>query len=56
MVAFWLFSALVSGMPPTTTASGLGYVWLYNSLHILSSNLDTLFQKRLPAAPPAGKP
>jgi hypothetical protein len=46
IAGFWLFSALVSGMPAPKESSGIGYVWLYNSLHMLASNLNNLFQKK----------
>lgn len=36
----WLLSAFIGGMPPPTTASGMGYNWLYGSLHLLAANLD----------------
>lgn len=46
IAGYWLFSALVSGMPVPTTASGIGYVWLYQSLHFLASNLQSVFAKK----------
>lgn len=50
----WLFSAAVSGMQAPKDNSGAGYVWLYNTLHILSSNLNKLSTKtnNTPEPPP----
>jgi hypothetical protein len=46
--AYFVFSAIVGGMPVPTSTSSSGYVWMYNSLHILSGNLTTAVQKDFP--------
>lgn len=54
VAGYWIFSALVSGMPEPKDASGVGYVWLYNSLHFLASNLNAMVSRKNPsyAEPP----
>lgn len=42
LALYALYSALVSGMPEPTSASGTGYVWLYHSLHVLAGDLSYL--------------
>jgi hypothetical protein len=49
--AYWLFSAIVGGMPPPTEKSGTAYVWSYGSLHILAGNLTSAVRSRYPALP-----
>jgi hypothetical protein len=46
--AYWLFSAVVGGMPQPTASSGAGYTWLHNSLHILAGNLSSAMAARYP--------
>lgn len=48
---YWIFSAIVGGMPPTTTASSPGYQWLYNGLHILAGNLTAAVAQKFPELP-----
>ena len=48
IAAYWIFSALVGGMPAPTTTSNAGYQWAYASLHILAGNLVSAFQARYP--------
>lgn len=45
VLAFWVFSAFVSGMPDITAQSGFAYIWAYRSLHTLAGNLSTLANK-----------
>jgi hypothetical protein len=41
LVAYWAFSALVSGMPkPKSDDSQFWYGWLYTSLHTFAGSLD----------------
>lgn len=51
IAAYWCFSALVGGMPQTDDKSSSGYVWLYNSLHILAGNLTAAVQSKYPNLP-----
>ena len=51
IVAYWLFSALVGGMPPPTDKSSSGYVWLHGSLHILAGNVTAAMQSKFPNLP-----
>jgi hypothetical protein len=48
VVALWLFSAFVSGMPEPLQNSSRGYEWLYNSLHLFTANLNKAFAARYP--------
>ena len=55
ILAYWLFSALVGGMPDPDAKSSAGYVWLHNSLHILAGNISNAMSARYPALTvPAG--
>lgn len=40
LAIYYVFNAIVSGMPEPTEKSKWGYVWAYRSLHVLSGNLD----------------
>lgn len=51
IAAYWIFSALVGGMPTPTAASSSGYQWLYNSLHILAGNLSAAVAAKYPQLP-----
>ncbi|SEB40502.1 hypothetical protein [Terriglobus roseus] len=55
ILCYWLFSAIVGGMPDPDAKSGPGYRWVHNSLHILAGNLTTAVQAKYPEmAIPAG--
>jgi hypothetical protein len=45
IAGFYLFSALVSGMPSPEAASGLIYRWVYASLHVLAGDLSHYFHR-----------
>jgi hypothetical protein len=47
--AYWVFSAVVGGMPEPTPTSSPAYVWAHNSLHILAGNLSNAVAVRYPA-------
>lgn len=51
IAAYWVFSAIIGGMPEPTPDSSAGYIWLHSSLHILSGNLATAMQTRFPSIP-----
>ena len=51
IAGYFIFSALVGGMPPTTDKSSAGYVWLFNSLHLLAGNISVLVASRYPQLP-----
>lgn len=58
LLCYMIFNAIVSGMPEPVAASGVGYQWLYKTLHLLALNLDKLWAaKGLPMlpTPPAGQ-
>lgn len=38
----WIFSAIVSSMPPLPKTAGYAMQWLYNALHAIAANLDKL--------------
>jgi hypothetical protein len=48
VVAFWIFSAFIDGMPPVCATDGKGYRWLYSSLHSLAGNIFTAFAGKVP--------
>lgn len=48
IIAYWVLSAVVSGMPAPTMQSGLSYRWAYQSLHILAGDLSAFFEKEKP--------
>lgn len=55
--AYWVFSALVGGMPAPTATSSAGYQWLHNSLHILAGNITAAIATKYPqitTPPPPG--
>lgn len=52
---YWIFSAMVGGMPPITTASSAGYQWLYSSLHIIAGNLTAAVAQKFPELPAGAK-
>lgn len=59
MAAFWVLSALVSGMPPPSPESSVAYVWLYSSFHILMANLNSIITRKagqLPLSAPLDPP
>jgi hypothetical protein len=45
LAVYWLFSAVVSGMPAPVAASGLGYRWAYSTLHALAGDLSGYIKK-----------
>ncbi len=45
MAAWYVFSAVVSGMPQPAEASGVAYRWAYHSLHILAGDLSRYWLK-----------
>jgi hypothetical protein len=48
---YWVFSAVVSGMPQPGPNSSTAYVWAYTSLHVLAANIDKFAaQKGIPGA------
>ena len=51
IAAYWIFSALVGGMPPVTDKSSTGYAWFYNSMHILAGNVTAAIQSKYPNLP-----
>lgn len=42
VIAYYVFNAIISGMPEPSPTSSQGYLWTYRSLHTLSGNLDKL--------------
>jgi hypothetical protein len=47
---YWVFSALVGGMPEPDTSSSFLYRWAYSSFHILSGDLKNAVASRFPSA------
>ena len=52
IASYWIFSALVGGMPPPDEISSAGYTWLHDSLHILAGNLSAAVAAKYPQLPP----
>lgn len=52
IAGYWIFSAIVGGMPAPDSTSGKGYLWAYNALHILAGNLTSAVSARYPNLPP----
>ena len=53
---YYLFSAIVGGMPEPEPNGSPYYLWLFNSLHIIAGNLNSLARVRYPALPPPQLP
>jgi hypothetical protein len=51
LAAYFVFSALVGGMPSPTDKSSAAYTWLYNSLHLLAGNISVLVASKYPQLP-----
>ena len=39
ILGYWLFSAVIGGMPEPDAKAGPAYRWAFNSLHLLAGNL-----------------
>jgi hypothetical protein len=48
---YFLFSAVVGGMPDPIVASPFLYLWCYRSAHILAGNLQVAIQSKFPTLP-----
>lgn len=46
IAAYFVFSAVVSGMPEPAPNSGKAYVWAYHSLAVISGDLSSLIGSR----------
>jgi hypothetical protein len=46
--AYFVFSAIVSGMPMYTEKSSIAYTWFFHTSHILAGNLQTVIAARFP--------
>lgn len=40
ILGYWIFSAIVGGMPTPKVNSSEMYIWAFRSLHIFSGNLN----------------
>jgi len=56
IIAYYIFNAVVSGMPEPMPNGNAFYLWLYRSSHTLSGNIDRVMQTTgkvpKPGAPP----
>ena len=53
ILGYWIFSAIVSGMPMPKVNSSAGYVWAFRSLHTFAGNLDrAAMALKVPGAQP----
>lgn len=48
LLLYFLFSAVVSGMPEPPATAPLGYRWAYHTLHILAGDLSHIMGSRRP--------
>lgn len=48
IATYWLFSALIGGMPEPSQTSGMVYRWAFQSLHLLAGNVSTAFTNKFP--------
>ena len=46
--SYFLFSAIVGGMPDPTATSSTGYQWMFKTLHLLAGNITAAFQSKYP--------
>lgn len=46
-IGWYVFSAMVSGMPEPTADSSPWYIWAYRSFHILSASGTSFFQNKI---------
>jgi hypothetical protein len=46
-VGWYIFSALVTGMPEPTQESSPWYIWAYRSFHILAASGTSFFQNKM---------
>jgi hypothetical protein len=46
-VGWYVFSALVTGMPEPTQESSPWYIWAYRSFHILAASGTSFFQNKM---------
>ena len=47
-VLYWIFSAVVGGMPLPGPSSKIIYQWAFQSFHILAGNITVAFASRFP--------
>lgn len=50
IAAYFLLSAIVSGMPEPVGTSSVGYKWAFHSLHVLTGDLSRLVSPKIPPA------
>lgn len=51
IASYWIFSALVGGMPAPDATSSKGYTWMHSSLHIIAGNLSAAIVAKYPNLP-----
>ena len=54
IAAYWIYSAVVGGMPAPDANSSKFYIWIHNSLHILAGNLSAAVAAKYPNLPTGG--
>lgn len=52
LAAYILFSCIVDGMPRPTEKSSVGYIWAYNTLDMLASNVVSALKRVMGGASP----
>lgn len=53
--AYWLFSAVVSGMPEPGASSSTAYVWIFRSLHTLAGDISNAMAAKTSSPAPAAQ-
>lgn len=46
VLVYYVFNAIVSGMPEPLPNGNLGYLWAYRSLHTLAGNFDKIAKSK----------
>lgn len=47
LAAYYVFSAIVSGMPEPPANAGVAYRWVFHSAHILAGDLSQVIGSRV---------
>ncbi len=48
LLGYFIFSAIVTGMPPVDASSSKAYRWAYGSLNVLAANIGGMMHAKFP--------
>ena len=54
LLAWWLLSAVIDGMPEPTPSCSRRYLWTYRTCHVFAANVYRALRARYPGVPFAG--